>query len=112
MEPGREARHRGGSIVAGRERVGDRSAARDEAKPAVYTLTYGSSLILGYQFSSKLDDTYKDAKNSYVALEDGKNYETTFVPAKEPEGGGTGTMIKNERVEPASGLGAVGSGAP
>ena len=83
-----------------------------EAKPAVYVLTYGSNQILSYDFSSKLDDTYKDAKNAYVATEDGKNYETTFVPPKEPEGGGTGTMTKNERVEPAAGLGALGSGAP
>jgi hypothetical protein len=67
-----------------------------EQRPPVYMITYGASNILGYQFSSKLNDTYKKAKNSYVDPDTGNVVESEFEAPEPPEGTGSDLML-NER---------------
>jgi hypothetical protein len=68
-----------------------------EAKAAVFTLVYGRSNILTWEFNSKCDDTYASAENAYVNPETGKLNKTEFTPAKPPEG--TGAVQKsNEKI--------------
>lgn len=57
-----------------------------EERPSVYILAYGASNIIAYSLSSKLDDTYKSAKNSYVDPDTGMVIETEFEPEESPEG--------------------------
>ena len=69
-----------------------------EAKPAVYTLTYGLSQILNYTFTSRLNDTYKSAKNAYVSTASGKLIEGKYEPPYGPEG--TESILNiNKRVD-------------
>jgi phage protein D len=68
-----------------------------EARPPLYTITYGMSNILAYSFTSKLDDTFKDATISYVSPKTGELLEGNFGPPKPAEGAGA-TIKGNERV--------------
>jgi hypothetical protein len=52
-----------------------------EARPPAFTLTYGASNILDYDFNSKSDDTYKKCKNKFDNPETGKITETEFDPS-------------------------------
>lgn len=69
-----------------------------EARGAVYTFIYGASNILEWDFISKLDDTYKKAKNAYVNPETGKLHEAEHE-AEEPPEGTEDDLILNERPE-------------
>jgi phage protein D len=69
----------------------------DQRDP-VFSLVYGASNILGYEFSSKCDDTFSSAENSYVNPETGKLTKTEFSPDKPPEGVNS-TLKLNEKVE-------------
>lgn len=81
------------------------SQADYEARPAVYTLTYGMSQILHYDFTSRLNETFVDAENSYVNPETGRYLLGTFAPAVPPEGSGSHLKVQ-ERVEDAGGADA------
>ena len=48
------------------------SAEEYDAKPAVYVITYGHANILQFSFSSKLNETYKNATNAFVETESGE----------------------------------------
>lgn len=65
-----------------------------EARPSVYTLMYGAANILAYSISSKLDDTYKGAKNSYVDPETGELMGAEFSATEPPET--ESELIENE----------------
>jgi uncharacterized protein len=68
-----------------------------EAKQAAFTIRYGGSNYLTYEFTSKVDDTYDGAENAYVNPETGKLTKTEFTPSKPPEG--TGSTLKiNEKI--------------
>lgn len=69
-----------------------------EARDAVFTFVYGASNILEWDFISKLDDTYKKAKNSYLNPETGKLHETEHE-AEDPPEGTEDDLILNERPE-------------
>lgn len=69
-----------------------------DQKEAAFTLVYGASNILSYDFVSKCDDTYDKAENSYLNPETGKLNKTTFEPETKPEGVKS-TLKLNERVE-------------
>lgn len=73
-----------------------------EAKPPLYVIAYGMSQILNFNFVSKLNDTYKSAKNAYVSPESGELIEGEFIPSVEPEGSGA-VLNLNERVEEEEG---------
>jgi len=69
-----------------------------EAKPPIYTIQYGLSQILAYNFASKLNDTYAASENDYVSPETGKWLHGEHKPANPPEG--SGSILKgNQRVE-------------
>jgi hypothetical protein len=68
-----------------------------EAKAAAFTLVYGKSNILSWDFNSKCDDTYASAENSYVNPETGKLNKTEFTPSNPPEGTGS-KQVLNEKI--------------
>jgi phage protein D len=69
-----------------------------EARAAVYTINYGTSNILGYAFSSKLNDTYKEAEVAYVSPKTGEYLKEGFSAPNPPEG--TNAIDRSsERVE-------------
>jgi phage protein D len=79
-----------------------------EAKPPVYTLLYGASNIISYQFTSVLNDMYAEGKVAYMSPETGENYEGTFEAEEPPEG----TEAVNEdttRIEGNEGAGGNGA---
>jgi uncharacterized protein len=80
-----------------------------EAKGAVYTIIYGASNILSYSFSSKLDQTFASATDSYVDPETGELIEGVFQ-APEPPEGQEAIDKYNERVEGEGGGGGGGGG--
>jgi phage protein D len=80
------------------------SEAEYEQKGAIFVLTYGAANILSYAFSSKLDQTFKKAKNAYVDPETGELIEGDFEPGEPPEGTEAEDMY-NERVESEGGGG-------
>jgi phage protein D len=80
-----------------------------EAKGAVYTIIYGASNIVNYSFSSKLDQTFASATDSYVNPETGELIEGVF-PAPEPPEGQEAIDKYYERVE-SEGGGGGGGGA-
>jgi hypothetical protein len=69
-----------------------------EARDAAFTLKYGASNILSYDFNSKADDTYESSENAYVNPETGKLTKTEFTPPKKPDGGAAPVLKTNERV--------------
>lgn len=79
-----------------------------EARPAVYVLLYGASNILGYAFTSRLNDMYKSARNAYVDPKTGKLIETTYEAPEPPEGSDS-VLESNVRVDEPEG---EGDGAP
>jgi Bacteriophage probable baseplate hub protein len=85
------------------------SESEYESRGAVYTLTYGESQILSYEFVSRLNDTYAKAKNAYVSPETGKLIEGEFEPSEPPEGT-EAELNLNERVDEGEEEG--GGGAP
>lgn len=83
-----------------------------EARPPAYVIAYGASNIIGYTFSSKLDDTYKKANVTYTSPESGDLIEGTYE-ADEPPEGTEAVEERNERVEePDEGAGGNGGGPP
>ena len=80
-----------------------------EARSAVYTITYGKSQIINYDFVSRLNDTYATANNAYVSPETGDLIEGTFEPEEPPEGT-EAELNMNERVDPEEEGGADGGG--
>jgi len=83
-----------------------------EARPAVYILMYGASNIIAYSLSSKLEDTYASAENSFYDPDDGELIETEFEPEEPPEG--TEAVLKENEVEmpPKSNITIVPSPGP
>lgn len=69
-----------------------------EERDAAFTIIYGASNILEWDFISKLDDTYKKCKNSYVNPETGKLHDTEYQSEHPPEGTEDYLLI-NERPE-------------
>lgn len=69
-----------------------------EAREPAFELHYGNNNILDWTFSSKLEDTFKEAENSYVDPETGKITKTKFT---DPDGSGwrDSKLILNEGVE-------------
>jgi hypothetical protein len=57
-----------------------------EAREPAFSLVYGASNILDYEFNSKTDDTYAKCKNKFDNPETGKITDTEFDPRNE---GGT-----------------------
>lgn len=56
-----------------------------DSRPPAYALMYGASRILSYSFSSKLNDTYKSATNTYVDPRTGELIETKVDATEPPE---------------------------
>ena len=72
-----------------------------EARSSVYTLTYGASQILSYEFTSRLNDTYVEARNAYVSPETGDLIEGKFASEAPYGPEGTEAILNiNERVDP------------
>lgn len=69
-----------------------------EARPAAFTLVYGSTNILDYDFNSKSDDTHKAATNSYTHPETGKTTTSKFEAPTPPEGTDS-ELYHNESIE-------------
>lgn len=69
-----------------------------EAREAVFTIVYGQSHIVEYDFESKADDTYAKAKNSYLNPETGKLNETEFAASSKPDGSEE-YLLLNEKPE-------------
>jgi len=57
-----------------------------DQRDAIFTITYGKSNVIDWEFISKVDDTYKEAQNSYVDPETGKLVKEKFTPDESPEG--------------------------
>ena len=71
-----------------------------EAKPPVYTMLYGASNILSYQFTSRLNDMFAQGTVAYVSPATGNKIEGTYVAPVKPEGVGQETTNQgHERVE-------------
>ena len=71
-----------------------------EARAPAFTLIYGKSNIMEYEFSAKSDDTYKKAKNSYINPETGKVTDTEFADtSKDSTDYNDADLINNEEVE-------------
>lgn len=66
-----------------------------EAREPAFEVHYGASNILDWSFVSKLEDTFKEAENSYVDPETGKITKTKFSP-DEPPWGSDSRLILNE----------------
>jgi uncharacterized protein len=69
-----------------------------ESRPAAFTITYGSSSILSFMFTSRLNDTYQKAEVSYVDPETGGHVEGEFEDT-DPASTKKGTTRHTERVE-------------
>ena len=69
-----------------------------EARGPAFVIRYGASQILGFSFTTKLDDTYKGAKAAYMNTEKGELLQGEFMPGKFPIGVGS-FLILNERIE-------------
>jgi uncharacterized protein len=81
-----------------------------EARPPAYTIIYGASNILAYAFSSKLNDTYKSAKNSYLDPDTGDTISSTFTPDEPPEGSDSDLISDQRDEEEGEGDGGDGGG--
>jgi uncharacterized protein len=69
-----------------------------EARPAVFTITYGGSSILSFMFTSRLHDTYQKAEVSYTSPDTGTVIEGEFNDP-DPASSKRGTTRHNIRVE-------------
>jgi phage protein D len=69
-----------------------------EQRDPAFTLIYGATHILEYEFHSRADDTYASAQNSYVNPETGKLTQTEFTPEEPPEGS-QAKLRTNEDIE-------------
>ena len=77
-----------------------------EAKAPVYTILYGASNIISYQFTSVLNDMYKKGKAGYVSPETGEYYKGEFEPGEPPPT--EAEDENNARVEPGDDAGGNG----
>jgi uncharacterized protein len=80
-----------------------------ESRPPVYTIKYGSSQIISYSFTSKLNDLVGEASLEYTDPPTGKLISATFTPSPAPIGV-TAKLKLNLGVQGAEGGG--GGGAP
>lgn len=55
-----------------------------ESRPAVYVITYAMDNIIDFQFSSKLDDTYKEAEVTYSSPKTGTTLKEGFSAPNPP----------------------------
>lgn len=69
-----------------------------ESREPAFTLEYGKSNILDWSFSSTNEDTFDEAKNSFIDPDTGLVVEDGFKPGKSPEGTKAKLML-NEGIE-------------
>jgi uncharacterized protein len=82
-----------------------------EAKPPVYTILYGASNIISYQFTSVLNDMYKKGKISYVSPKTGEHIEGEYEPETSPDTDAVNDETSRVEDEEDGGNGGAG-GAP
>ena len=78
-----------------------------EARGPVYTLRYGASAILSYQFKSVLNDMFAEGKIAYMSNASGELIEGKFTPPEPPP---TEAVEENNEIVPEENGGGEGDG--
>jgi uncharacterized protein len=81
-----------------------------EAKPPVYTMRYGASNIIAYQFKSVLNDMFAKGKVAFMSPKSGDNITGEFTPPEPPPTEAMQETNENVQEEDDGGGGNGGGG--